>query len=106
MSVVNGKDGRPTQAAWFGIEPESASDSPGDGPYAGVVFNRPLEQVFTYRAPPPLRAAVVPGQRLRVPLGRGNEPAVGYCVRLEGAPPQGGEPPRIKDVVEGLDHPP
>ena len=94
MSVVNGKGEH--QAAWFGIEAGPAEAS--DGLYAGVVFDRPLEQVFTYRVPAPLRGAIRPGQRLRVPLGRGNRPAVGYCVRLDGALPDGVARARLKDV--------
>src|SRR3954464_6368428 len=102
MSVVNGKGQR--QAAWFGIggDPEGGSE----GLFAGVVFNRPVDQVFTYRVPPHLRAAIQPGQRLRVPLGRGNQPAIGYCVRLDQRLPEGAERARLKDVVEVLDDPP
>src|SRR4051794_13909874 len=102
MSVVNGKG--PRQAAWFGIEADPEGTS--DGPFAGVVCNRPVDQVFTYREPPRLRAAIQPGQRLRVPLGRGNQPAVGYCVRLDQPLPGGAGRARIKDVVEVLDDPP
>ena len=46
-----------------------------EGPFAGVVFNRPVDQVFSYRIPAGLRARVVPGQRVKVPLGRGNAPS-------------------------------
>src|SRR5215218_5274304 len=94
MSLVNGK----RQAAWFATE--------GDGPYAGIVFNRPVDQVFTYRVPARLRESVRPGQRVRVPLGRGNKPAVGYCVRVDGEVPETVEPARVKDVLEVLDDPP
>ena len=47
MSVVNGK----RQAAWFGIEPDAEAGRAASGPFAGVVFNRPVDQVFTYRVP-------------------------------------------------------
>src|SRR5947209_7166210 len=111
MSVVNGKGERPTQAAWFGLEAEPARARAKalaipEGPFAGVVFNRPLDQVFTYRIPAHLRAAVAPGQRLRVPLGRGDKPVVGYCVRLDDALPAGVAPEKLKDVVAVLDDPP
>ena len=59
-----------------------------EGPFAGVVFNRPVDQVFSYRIPDGLRARVVPGQRVKVPLGRGNTPSVGYCVQVD----DGGRP--------------
>ena len=54
--------------------------------------------------PPGLRAKVVPGQRVRVPLGRGNTPSVGYCVRVDEAAEV--DPARVKDVIEVLDDPP
>lgn len=98
MSLVNGK----RQAAWFG----AAAAPEADGPFAGVVFNRPIDQVFTYRIPARLRDAVCPGQRVRVPLGRKNEPAIGYCVRVDAGAPEDLAPGRVKDVLEALDDPP
>jgi primosomal protein N' (replication factor Y) len=106
MSIVDGKDQE--QQAWFGIEAES-SPRPrvaAEGLYAEVVFNRPLEQVFTYRVPARLHGVIRPGQRLRVPLGRGNQPTVGYCVRLTTAAPQAVDGARLKDVLAVLDDPP
>ena len=64
MSVVNGKGEGRRQAAWFGIEAEP--EAAPEGPFAGVVFNRPVDRVFTYRVPAHLRATIGPGQRLRV----------------------------------------
>ena len=98
MSVVNGK----RQGAWFGIE----AGAGGAGPYAGVVFNRPVDQVFTYRVPARLVEDLKIGQRVRVPLGKGNRLEVGYCVALGGEAPEGVELSRIKEVVEALDDPP
>ena len=40
---------------------------------------------------------------MRVPLGRGERLAVGYCVRVDAAAPDDLDPARIKDVVEVLD---
>jgi primosomal protein N' (replication factor Y) len=94
MNVVNGK----RQAALFVPEPE--------GPFAGVVLNRPVDQVFTYRIPALLRDHVRPGTRVRVPLGKGNAPVVGYCVRIDDQPIEAVEPSRLKDVLDVLDHPP
>src|SRR5947209_1095149 len=107
MSVVNGK----RQSAWFGIEPDAepeavARHGGGGGPYAGVVFNRPLDQAFTYAVPPRLAALVRPGQRVKVPLGKGNKPALGYCVRVDDALPDGVNPAKVKEVIEALDSPP
>src|SRR5947209_5832159 len=104
MSVVNGNK---RQGAWFGIEPgEATAGRQGAGPFAGVVFNRPLDQVFTYRVPAWLAEAIRPGARVKVPLGRGNKPAVGYCVRLDDGLPEGVEPSKVKEVVEVVDNPP
>jgi primosomal protein N' (replication factor Y) len=103
MSLADGA----RQAAWFGIEPESEDcRASAGGLFAGVVFSRPLEQVFTYRVPAWLAQAVCPGQRLRVPLGRGDKPAVGYCVQVGREAPADIESKRLKDVIEVLDDPP
>jgi primosomal protein N' (replication factor Y) len=91
----------PRQAAWFGIS--EGDPTFAEGPFAGVVFNRPIEQVLTYHVPSRLERIVQPGQRVRVPLGRGDKLAVGYCVRVDASPPDGLDPARIKDVVEVLD---
>ncbi|MBV8607944.1 MAG: primosomal protein N', partial [Singulisphaera sp.] len=98
MSLVNDK----RQAAWFDADPEVETG----GAFAGVVFNRPMDLVLTYRVPERLRGVVRPGQRVRVPLGRGNQPAVGYCVRVDTVPPDGVGPGRVKDLLEVLDDPP
>ena len=100
MSLVNGKH----QAAWFGTGEEPEAEA--EGSFAGIVFNRPIDRVFTYRVPPRLRPALQPGQRVRVPLGRGNEPAVGYCVSVAARAPEDVDPRRMKDVLEVLDDPP
>ncbi len=100
MSLVNGKH----QAAWFGTG--AVPEAEAEGSFAGIVFNRPIDRVFTYRVPPRLRPALQPGQRVRVPLGRGNEPAVGYCVSVAARAPEDVESRRLKDVLEVLDDPP
>ncbi|MFO0960005.1 MAG: primosomal protein N' [Isosphaeraceae bacterium] len=101
MSAVNRKGKRPSsQAALFDTAP--------DGPFAGVVFNRPLDDVFTYRIPEEIRSRLKPGARVAVPLGRGNTSAVGYVVRVDEVldPESGLDPARIKDVADLLDDPP
>src|SRR5258707_1168927 len=103
MSVVNGK----RQAAWFDLEAEpSAPARPGGGTFAGVVFNRPLDQVFSYRVPDRLASDLQVGQRVKVPLGRGNKAEVGYCVRVDATLPEGIEPAKVKELTEILDNPP
>ena len=71
--------------------------------FAGVVVNRPIEQVLTYRAPARLAQSLRPGQRVRVPLGKGNRLTTGYCVSVDSAPPEGLDPQKLKEVVEVLD---
>ena len=107
MSVVNGK----RQSAWFGIEHEHERGAVegargGTGPFAGIVFNRPLDRVFSYKVPARLAAVVRPGHRVKVPLGKGNRPEIGYCVRVDDALPEGVDPSKVKEVVEVLDNPP
>src|ERR1017187_447781 len=97
-----GDDGliAPRQAAWFGL---SDAVAPAAGSFVGVVLNRPIDQVLTYRVPSRLQRIIQPGQRLRVPLGQGNKLTVGYCVRVDDRPPPDFDPARIKDVAEVLD---
>jgi primosomal protein N' (replication factor Y) (superfamily II helicase) len=89
-----------SQSSWFGLGDEKPSAS---GLYAGVVFNRPIEQILTYRLPAPLARSIHVGQRVRAPLGRGDKPTSGYCVRIDDQIPEGLEPSRIKELVEILD---
>ncbi len=107
MRVVNGKDQRQEALFADAIEPEQPAEpakpprAPVAGHFAGIVFNRPLDQVFSYRIPPSLREHLRPGQRVKVPLGRGNTVATGYCVRLDDFAEV--DPKRVKDVIEILD---
>ncbi len=99
---VSEDDGKsaPRQGTWFGI-----SDAPPlpPGPFAGVVFNRPIDQVLSYHVPSRLERIIRPGQRVRVPLGQGNKLTIGYCVRIDQDAPADLDPARIKDVAEVLD---
>ena len=89
---------RPPGSGWSeGVKEESGAS------FVGVVVNRPIDQVLTYRAPPRLSRTIQPGQRVRVPLGRGNRLTVGYCVSTDVAPPEGLDPRKLKDVAEVLD---
>ncbi|HCD01632.1 MAG TPA: primosomal protein N', partial [Planctomycetaceae bacterium] len=62
---------------------------------AQVVFNRPLDTAFHYLVPDALRDQLEPGQRVRVPFGRGNRSTVGFCVGLERPPETLG---RLKEI--------
>jgi primosomal protein N' (replication factor Y) len=52
------------------------------GPFADVVFDRPLDHAYTYAVPSELREAVAVGKRVLAPFGKGDRPTVGFCVRL------------------------
>jgi primosomal protein N' (replication factor Y) len=93
--------GAPRQATWFGIVEDDAETE--CGPFAGVVLNRPIEQVLTYRVPGRLRRIVRPGQRVRVPLGKGDRPATGYCVCVDQDPPADLDPQKIKLIFDVID---
>ena len=69
---------------------------------ATVVFAQGPPQEFDYHVPDKLRGQVEAGRRVRVPLGRGNRPEVGYCVRLEN---RRGTSRRLKDVRIFVDPP-
>lgn len=81
-------------------------EEPAGGLYAGVVLNRPVDAVLSYRIPESLVAKVRPGARVRVPLGRANSPVVGYCVQTSPLGPPGVDEGRIKDLQSVLDDPP
>jgi primosomal protein N' (replication factor Y) len=90
-----------SQPVWFGIDRDGGPAA--DTLFAGVVVNRPIDQVLTYRVPARLRRSVGPGQRVRVPLGRGNRLTTGYCVTIDEGPPPGLDASKLKDVAEVLD---
>jgi primosomal protein N' (replication factor Y) len=50
---------------------------------ADVVFTEGPKEAFSYLVPEHLATELQPGQRVRVPLGRGNRPVEGYCVAVE-----------------------
>lgn len=62
--------------------------------------DRPLGEL-DYLVPDALCDQVEPGRRVRVPLGRGNRPVVGYCVRVEYRPVLGRRLKAIESVVDG-----
>ncbi|HUU30728.1 MAG TPA: primosomal protein N' [Phycisphaerae bacterium] len=62
-------------------KPDSkASPSVLKTPFVSVALPIGLDRLFTYALPERLRGQVRPGQRIRVPFGKGNRPAVGWIV--------------------------
>ncbi|WP_437184874.1 replication restart helicase PriA [Planctomicrobium sp. SH668] len=90
------------QPALFNLPPalsewEQAAEN--DRLVAHVVFNRPLDPVYSYWVPEHLREVIVPGQRVRVPFGRGDTITPGYCVAVTNDPPQHKRLKSIHEVV-------
>ncbi len=80
----------------------SSGDKPAAraaGLFADVVFDRPLDQAFTYAVGEDLRNAIAVGKRVKVPFGKGDRATLGYCVRLSRTPPER----TVKDVLEVID---
>jgi primosomal protein N' (replication factor Y) len=62
--------------------------------------NRPLQTEFTYLVPEHLRDRIKPGQRVRVPFGKGNRPFVGYCVAVMSAPDGDRQLKSIESIID------
>src|SRR4051794_4367725 len=77
-------------------EPEPVQSHPG--PFAGVALENSLDRVLDYAVPPKLIHELHVGQRVRVPLGRNNRPALGYVVSIRPTTTY----PRIKPL-SGID---
>jgi primosomal protein N' (replication factor Y) len=73
-----------------------------NGLFAQVAFNHPLSQLFTYAVPAQFADDVAPGKRVQAPFGRGNRPAIGYCVELLREPPSY----EVKELTRVLDETP
>lgn len=70
---------------------------------AEVVLNVPLETIFHYLVPEDLRDLIGPGQRVKVPFGKGNRLEIGYCVGLGPLPPMSR---RVKSIEALIDREP
>lgn len=94
------------QPGLFELPPEPMpweSADASDVLVASVVFNRPLDTVYRYMVPEPLVELIQPGQRVKVPFGRGNSMTSGYCVGLSHGLSSG---QRLKSIEEVLDRTP
>ncbi|MGQ9575353.1 MAG: replication restart helicase PriA [Thermoguttaceae bacterium] len=75
------------QQSLFDKEPPPwEGDAEAEQLVATVVFARGPAGEFDYAVPEALVEQIEPGRRVRVPLGRANRRAVGYCVRLQRKP--------------------
>jgi primosomal protein N' (replication factor Y) len=68
----------------FGEIETSAAPEKAVGPFAGVAMEQAVDKVLDYAIPPRLAPMLRVGQRVKVPLGRNNKPALGYVVSIRG----------------------
>lgn len=93
-----------SQKSLFETEPDPWTlDSRSEQLVAEIAFADPPHGPFSYLVPGQLRAPLGPGQRVQVPLGKGNRGVVGYCLTV-GMKPVGSRP--LKEVLAVVDpHP-
>ncbi len=73
------------QQALFDKQPDPWSlDDQADWLAARIVFSKRPYGPYDYSVPAEMRGKLGPGQRVAVPLGRGNRPIQGYCVKIIG----------------------
>lgn len=75
------------QATLFDAEPDPWQlDAAHEVLAASVVFAEQPWGPYDYALPDKLAAKLQPGQRVQVPLGKGNRPVVGYCTAIANKP--------------------
>src|SRR5689334_17259680 len=72
------------------------SHPPPEGPFAAVALEQSIDRMLDYAIPPHLVASLQVGQRVRVPLGKGNRPVAGYVVAIHDST----DYPRIKRLFD------
>ncbi|HOM17226.1 MAG TPA: hypothetical protein PLQ00_07855, partial [Thermoguttaceae bacterium] len=81
MARSGGTEGpSPQLPSLFDHLPPWEEDDRAEALTAKVVFPDGPPGDFDYLVPPELASRLQPGQRVRVPLGKGNRLVVGYCV--------------------------
>jgi primosomal protein N' (replication factor Y) len=75
----------PQQQTLFGIVETPAAPPAGgyEGPVAAVAIEDALDKLLDYAIPTKLQSRIAIGQRVKVPLGRGNRASHGYVVALK-----------------------
>ncbi len=73
---------RTSQRELFESRPQWVEDDVRHGTIATVVLPDGVDKPLDYLVPEPLAAAVEPGRRVRVPLGRANRERLAYCVAV------------------------
>jgi primosomal protein N' (replication factor Y) len=92
-----------TQSTLFSTpQPEARSppfEASQEGPFAAVALEQSIDKTLDYAIPPRLAASLAIGQRVRVPLGRNNRPALGYVVDIHAV----SDYPKIKPLTSIAD---
>jgi primosomal protein N' (replication factor Y) len=89
------------QKSLFETEPDPWTlDSSSEQRVAEIAFADPPHGPFSYKVPETLRAPLAPGQRVQVPLGKGNRGVIGYCLQV-GSKATGSRP--LKEVLAVVD---
>ena len=71
------------QSTLFDAEPDPWQlDAAHEVLAATVVLPEPPHGPFDYSIPPGIAAGLKAGQRVQVPLGKGNRPVIGYCIAI------------------------
>ncbi len=70
----------------FADEPEQSPAPPVL--FVEVVFDRPLDQAYTYAVPENLQGQIAVGKRVEAPFGRGDTGTAGYCVDIHERKPE------------------
>ena len=95
------------QQALFDTEPDPWSlDDQADWLAARIVFSKKPFGPYDYEVPAELRGQIQIGQRVQVPLGRGNRVMEGYCVDIIGprhSLARSVNPSRLKPLIQVLD---
>ncbi len=79
----------------FGELDASTPAATAQGPFAGVAMEQSVDRVLDYAIPSRLIPMIRVGQRVKVPLGRNNKPALGYVVSIHDQT----EYPKIKKLT-------
>jgi primosomal protein N' (replication factor Y) len=89
------------QKSLFETEPDPWTlDASSQQRVAEIAFADPPHGPFSYKVPETLRAPLAPGQRVQVPLGKGNRGVIGYCLQV-GLKATGSRP--LKEVLAVVD---
>ncbi len=90
-----------TQQDLFGTV-ETVPISPTTGLFAEIVFDRPLDDAYSYGVPEELHSSVAIGKRIEAPFGRGDRLTTGFCVGVTTTPPNRA----VKQIVRVVDDEP